>query len=463
MNVKLISEMWEMSEGSEMPKDFLKTWPKEGAEYKEDIAALQKQVDAAPFANHVLVWHESSPRSGVPPELHGDPAPEVTEKDRARAAYLNEVGRLVHKHFPNLRVEIGNSGASVGAVVRPLRVDKSVAECYDRVSTEICAQTIPPERLIDVGLQGLIIARDAFEAIAGKRPRMNGCYEFAYRPERELGERRQAEYYVRDLLVCLSHKFDLISPGVLYDVPSPYYSTVWGAAGILLCEPYGYPKQAYVAYGALTYALDGVKFVRELDTGSTTVYAPLFVRADGKYAVALWCARGEGEMTFGDLAGEVRTMIGRTHPLKSGDAVAFSEEPTYVVFDRKPETCLYTRISENEAISSSIGGYNNLTYAQAREIYGNFKYVYDRETGIGMKELEDFQPLAAGINLYTLKTLLPTMEKYAENKFFVYGNHEQYFFKDYLAYQPEYMEKEMLVAQTLKARGHRFVFMEELV
>ena len=33
------------AEALKMMKDFLKTWPKEGAEYKEEIAALQKQVD----------------------------------------------------------------------------------------------------------------------------------------------------------------------------------------------------------------------------------------------------------------------------------------------------------------------------------------------------------------------------------------------------------------------------------
>ena len=43
-----------------------------------------------------------------------------------------------------------------------------------------------------------------------------------------------------------------------------------------------------------------------------------------------------------------------------------------------------------------------------------------------------------------------------------YGNHEQYFFKDYFAYQPEYMEKEELCARALAESGHRFIFMEEL-
>ena len=154
-----------------------------------------------------------------------------------------------------------------------------------------------------------------------------------------------------------------------------------------------------------------------------------------------------------------------------GPRRAYADDPSVLPYghamrltqNRKPETCLYSRISENEAISSSIGGYNNLTYEQAKATYGNFKYVYDREIGLGFKEIEDFQPLAAGINLYTMENLIPTFERYAGNEFLVYGNHEQYFFRDYLAHQPEYMEKEMLCASTLKARGHRFVFMEELV
>ena len=131
--------------------------------------------------------------------------------------------------------------------------------------------------------------------------------------------------------------------------------------------------------------------------------------------------------------------------------------------NRKPETCLYSRISENEAISSSIGGYNNLTYEQAKATYGCCKYIYDRVIGIGMKEMEDFQPLAAGINLYTMDNLIPTFEKYANNEFLVYGNHEQYFYKDYFAYQPEYGEKVLAAARFLKQKGYEYVFLEDLV
>ncbi len=55
-----------------------------------------------------------------------------------------------------------------------------------------------------------------------------------------------------------------------------------------------------------------------------------------------------------------------------------------------------------------------------------------------------------------------TIRSSAASAFVGYGNHEQYFYKDYLAYQPEYFDKEMLCARTLKERGYKFVFMEDL-
>ena len=154
-----------------------------------------------------------------------------------------------------------------------------------------------------------------------------------------------------------------------------------------------------------------------------------------------------------------------------GPRLAYAGDPSVLPYghamrltqNRKPETCLYSRISENEAISSSIGGYNNLTYEQAKVTYGNFKYVYDREVGLGFKEIEDFQPLAAGINLYTMENLVPTFERYAENEFLVYGNHEQYFYRDYLAYQPEYGAKVLAAAKFLRDRGYSYFFFEDLV
>lgn len=130
--------------------------------------------------------------------------------------------------------------------------------------------------------------------------------------------------------------------------------------------------------------------------------------------------------------------------------------------NRKPETALYTRLSEDTAIRSSIGGYNNLTYAQARRTFGVFDCVKDRRTGMCFKELEDFQPLAAGINLYTVETMTAAFRKVLGNEFVVYSNHEQYFYRDYLAYQPDYAEKVLAAAKLLHENGYEYFFLEEL-
>ena len=154
-----------------------------------------------------------------------------------------------------------------------------------------------------------------------------------------------------------------------------------------------------------------------------------------------------------------------------GPRIAYSGNPSTLPYghamrleqNRKPETCLYRRLSEDTAINSSIGGYNNLTYDQARRTFGVFDYIYDKTVGIGFKELVDFQPLAAGINLYKPEDLDAAFAKVLGKEFIVYGNHEQYFYKDYLAYQPEYADKVLKCAKILHDAGYEYFFFEDLV
>lgn len=130
--------------------------------------------------------------------------------------------------------------------------------------------------------------------------------------------------------------------------------------------------------------------------------------------------------------------------------------------NRKRETALYSRLSEDTAISSSIGGYNNLTYAQAKRTFGVFDCVRDGATGLCFKEVEDFQPLAAGINLYNVESMTAAFKKVLGNEFVIYGNHEQYFYRDYLAYQRDYAEKFLTAAKLLNESGYEYFFFEEL-
>ena len=298
-------------------------------------------ADAVP---QVLLWHESAPPGFIAEELLGMDVPEGLAYRGAAfdAKYINECHRLLKKHFPGLKLQIGNSTWSAGAVIGPMRAGAD-PQAYGRIGIETPSQTVVPERMIDTGLQGMQATMDAAEAISGVRPKCNGTWEFVYRTDRDLGIRRQAEWYMRDILISLAHGFELISPGVFFDTSSGYYNGLWGGAGLAWRSPWQYPKPALVAYGVLTKALDGVEFVRQLDTGSTTVYAVEFRRKDGKFATALWASRGDVEFEVTAAAGffgvggggTVVRMLGSEERLPGGTSVVKGgTSPCYLLTDK---------------------------------------------------------------------------------------------------------------------------------
>jgi hypothetical protein len=108
--------------------------------------------------------------------------------------------------------------------------------------------------------------------------------------------RGQAEYYVRDALISYAFGFKTIYTGLLNDAGNAYYNTAWGGGGLLRRNPLLNPKPAYVAIATLTKVLDQAEFTKKIPTGSTTVYALEFRRADGKYVYAMWTPRGQAKL-----------------------------------------------------------------------------------------------------------------------------------------------------------------------
>ena len=294
-----------------------------------------------------LVWHESAPGYGIPEELLGLPVPTSDETMAKRTArvgrFIRAVGQFRDKHFPRsqypgMKIQIGNSNTSIGAATLPFRGGAKASD-IDYIGIECAAQVIAPEKLSEIGLQGQMISKDIATLLAGQDAKLNGTWEFTYRCERDMGEQQQAEWYMRDLLICLAHEYIYISPGLLIDCTSGYYNGLWGAAGIITRMPYLYPKRAYVAYAALTSVLDAVKLRRQVPTGSTTVYAFEYARRhDKQLATALWAARGAAdfEITFErrahvrvfDMYGRESKASGRTVTVHAGEA------PAYILTDR---------------------------------------------------------------------------------------------------------------------------------
>ena len=317
------------------------------------VSQVSSKIASVPYADHLMVWHESAPLSLIPEEILGLPVPAATESDIRNAKYINEVGRLARKHFPQLRIQIGNTSASLGAASLPFRGGAD-PQYYDAIGIETPSQSIMPERLAVYGLQGMLMSKEVASFYAKRPVPAAGCFEYVYRTERALGETMQAAYYMRDVIISLANRMPMISPALLFDVANAYYESMWGAAGLIGRNPSCEPKLSYVAYAALTKALDGVSFLEELPTGSSTVYALSFRRADGMHALAVWCARGEAMLKLDVSAGSQMEMCGKTVPFVKG-TVRASEEPSYVLTSGRVRsaTIVSRAFRQAEAVASS--------------------------------------------------------------------------------------------------------------
>ena len=128
--------------------------------------------------------------------------------------------------------------------------------------------------------------------------------------------------------------------------------------------------------------------------------------------------------------------------------------------NRKPETGFYWRESRNTAISASICSYNHVSEEQYAKMSLSLGYLHDRDTGMNFKHMFCEAPC---LNLCTLETLREDIGKVLGREYLIFSNHEQYFFRDYLAYQPEYADKIRLMCKTMRDSGYEFILMEDIV
>ncbi len=126
---------------------------------------------------------------------------------------------------------------------------------------------------------------------------------------------------------------------------------------------------------------------------------------------------------------------------------------------RKPETTLCFRDTPDKAIYNSIAGYNHLTADEVADAFGNFKYKKDDETGLLFKKYCN----GPCLNLYDVKDMESGFNELMGNVDYIgYATHEQYFYPDYFAYQPDIAEKLYRSAQLLTEAGYEYFFIEEL-
>lgn len=130
-----------------------------------------------------------------------------------------------------------------------------------------------------------------------------------------------------------------------------------------------------------------------------------------------------------------------------------------LLHNRKPETKIFIRKTKDAAISKSLCGYNHITEAEQEETLFTPKFVKNEEIGILFKNF------SCGLihNLSKLDEIREEAESYADHEYMGWGTHEQYFYPEYFAYQPDYAEKLMVACEVFHQRGYRFIFMEDLI
>ncbi len=316
----------------------LKDITNRAAAYAELDAKIAEKAARFPHCDAADIFHESY-RHYLPPELVGEKpeeTPEEREKARNRVAIAHFVAQYYREKYPHIRLLVGNTSSSASLIASLLRHGLR-RDAIDAIGIEAVGQTSMPEKLWLGGLQGIWLAREAARRFGHEIP-VDGCYEFTARADRNLGEQRQAEFYVRDILISLAYGFSRVSPGIIMDAGNAYYNTLWGGGGLCRRYPLLYPKKAYVGVATVTRVLDRAVFSRRVETGSRTVYALAFRRADGREVTALWTTVGTAEIEarFDGVAsleevgffGESGAARARSRTVTAGTA------PVYLLSDR---------------------------------------------------------------------------------------------------------------------------------
>ena len=198
-----------------------------------------------------------------------------------------QLGRIVRKHFPQLRILLGNSLGSTELIAETIR--GGFPEKYaDYVGLEVVGRNNLPERQWESSLQAGELMRDTARAFGYNKWKIGACFENNYRLGSLIGDERQAQWYVRDLLIAQAWRIPDIFIGIIMDCGNSYAGSFWGATGLCYRNPYIYPKKAYVGVAVATRLLDQVTDCKRIPAGDECVYLMEYKRKDGKYVYALW-------------------------------------------------------------------------------------------------------------------------------------------------------------------------------
>lgn len=149
-----------------------------------------------------------------------------------------------------------------------------------------------------------------------------------------------------------------------------------------------------------------------------------------------------------------------------GDTVEYNNDPNSLPYghalrllhNRQVETKCFSRGGRDTAIACSVCGYNHMDLKTDKEIAGTLKTVYDEESGIHFKRY-----CCSTINLTPYEEIANEFAPLLKDEYIGICDHEQYFYSDYLAYQPDYADKINRMCEVLTEAGFEFICGEDLL
>ena len=301
------------------------------------IADYRQRLDRYPYARLGQIFWESSPSAyQQAPEITGgtfDPANALKDSSN-RVAIARAASTFMRKHFPEVKLALGHSICCSELIAEQIRAglgDKDI----DYMGLEHVGRCNLPERPNSASMQTADLFREMAQRMGRPSWKPSCGVETNFRRHTFLGQELQARYYARDVLLGVCWRFPFINIAGVVDAGNHYIETAWGNQGLCQRWPFMYPKKSYVAYAALTKALDCVIDAKSLPTGDDCVYVVECPRRDGKTAYAIWTSYGTADLELavsGDLS--LLSFFGResTPQAKDGKlSLSASGRPCYLI------------------------------------------------------------------------------------------------------------------------------------
>ena len=157
---------------------------------------------------------------------------------------------------------------------------------------------------------------------------------------------------------------------------------------------------------------------------------------------AIWCSAGKRYEYNGD-----RTVLPYGHAMR-------------VENFRKSETAIFWRPGSGDDISVSACGYNHLLPDQVKVTRGTYNWLHDKATGCNFMTFGCGAPC---LNLYRLEDIPARMKEVLGNEYLIHATHEEYWYRDYFAYQPDSREKLLTACRMVHDAGYEYFFIEDKI